>query len=407
MAELKRTLSLGATIFFGVGSILGAGIYTIIGKVAGLSGNMLWLSFSIASVTALLTAFSYAELSSAFPKSGGEYVYTKRAFGKKIGLFLGIIISLNGIVSGATVATGFAGYLSELTNLNTLLGALGIITLLFLINTAGIRESSSVNIVFTLIEVSGLLLIIYIGVSSIGDVNLMEMPPQGIKGIFSASALAFFAYIGFEEIVKLSEETKDPKKTIPRALFTASIIVIIVYIVVALCAVSVLSYNELAQSSGPLASIAESAYGNTGVLIISIIALFATANTLLSNMLGSSRVLMSIGKETKLLSRFSKVSEKSKTPVSALVLILIVMWAFALIGNIETIARIANVFIFITFIVVNLAVITLRVNEKDLERPYKIPFNIKGIPLFPILGIFMTLLLFGFNLYMLVGAGIQ
>lgn len=154
------------------------------------------------------------------------------------------------------------------------------------------------------------MLIIYIGVSSIGDVNLLELPPQGIKGIFSASALAFFAYIGFEEIVKLSEETKDPKKTIPRALFIASIIVIIMYVLLALCAVSVLPYNELAQSSGPLASIAESAYGNTGVLIISIIALFATSNTLLSNMLGSSRVLMSIGKETKLLSRFSKVSEK-------------------------------------------------------------------------------------------------
>ncbi|MBC8005563.1 MAG: amino acid permease [Verrucomicrobia bacterium] len=124
MSELKRTLKLGSTIFFGVGSILGDGIYTIIGKVAGLSGNMLWLSFLIASITALLTAFSYAELSAAYPKAGGEYVYVKKAFGKTLGVTLGVIISLNGIVSRATVAAGFAGYLSELVNVNVMIGAL-------------------------------------------------------------------------------------------------------------------------------------------------------------------------------------------------------------------------------------------------------------------------------------------
>lgn len=151
MAELKRALGLTECIFFGVGSILGAGIYTLIGKVAGVSGNFIWLSFLIASVTALFTAFSYAELSAAFPKAGGEYMYARQAFGKKAGTFLGILISLNGIIGGATVAVGFAGYLTSLIDVNPWIASLGIITLFFLVNSSGIQQSSTVNVIFTII----------------------------------------------------------------------------------------------------------------------------------------------------------------------------------------------------------------------------------------------------------------
>ena len=189
MAELKRTLGLTECIFFGVGSILGAGIYTLIGKVAGLSGNFIWLSFLIAAVSALFTAFSYAELSSAFPKAGGEYEYAKKAFGKKTGVFLGITISLNGIISGATVAIGFAGYLSVLTGISLLLSALGIIVLVFMVNAMGIRGSSVVNIIFTIIEAGGLFFVIYVALPYIGEVNYMEPPTEGYNGILAASAL--------------------------------------------------------------------------------------------------------------------------------------------------------------------------------------------------------------------------
>jgi basic amino acid/polyamine antiporter, APA family len=134
MAELKRTLGLAECIFFGVGSILGAGLYTIIGKVAGLSGNITWLAFIIASFCALFTAFSYAELSAAFPKAGGEYRYTQKAFGKTIGIITGLIVSLNAIVGGAAVSVGFAGYLNTLTDLPLIIGSLGSILLLFGVN---------------------------------------------------------------------------------------------------------------------------------------------------------------------------------------------------------------------------------------------------------------------------------
>ncbi len=402
MAELKRTLELTECIFFGVGSILGAGIYTLIGKVAGLSGNFIWLSFLIAAVSALFTAFSYAELSAAFPKAGGEYEYAKKAFGKKTGVFLGITISLNGIISGATVAIGFAGYLSGLTGVSLLPCALGIIVLLFGVNAIGISGSSVVNIIFTIIEAAGLVFVIYVALPYLGEVNYVEQPSEGYNGILAAAALAYFAYIGFEEIVKLAEETEVPEKNIPRALFIASAIVIVIYSLVAISVVSVIPYQELGNSTSPLADVIGKDYGKTGVIIISVIALFATSNTILSNMIGSSRVLLNISKETKALKPLSYVSPKRKAPLAALVLILLLMLCFALIGNIEIIARIATVFIFITFIVVNLSVIVLRIRQKDMSRPYRIPLNIKNIPLISVLGILTTLVLLGYTIYSLV-----
>lgn len=399
MTKLKRTLGLAECIFFGVGSILGAGIYTLIGKVAGLAGNFIWLAFLIASIAALFTAFSYAELSAAFPKSGGEYVYAKKAFGQKTGIFLGIIISLNGVISGATVSIGFAGYFGALTGIGLLEASLGIIVLIFLINIWGITQSSTVNIIFTIIEAAGLLFVIYVAFPSIGDVNYTELSPKGFDGLLIASVVAFFAYMGFEDIVKLAEETKNPEKTIPRALFISCAIVIVIYSLVTVSAVSLIPYQQLAASASPLADIANARFGNTGIIIISVIALFATSNTILSNMLGSSRVLFGMSKETKFLKPLSFISSKRKTPVAALILILVITCSFALIGNIETVARITTLFIFTTFIVVNLAVIVLRVKQKEMTRPYRIPLNIKNIPVMSVLGIVMTLILLGYNIY--------
>lgn len=161
----------------------------------------MWLSFLIASVAALCTVFSYAELSAAFPKAGGEYIYAKKAFGKKMGTFLGIVISLNGIISGATVSIGFAGYLTGLIGINMLIATLGIIVLIFLVNVSGVRQSSVMNIIFTIIEAGGLIFVIYAAFPSIGRVNYTELPPNGYNGILAASALAFFAYLGFGDLI--------------------------------------------------------------------------------------------------------------------------------------------------------------------------------------------------------------
>ena len=193
MAKLDRTLGLTEVIFFGTGSILGAGIYAIIGKVAGVGGNMIWASFLIASFTALMTAFSYAELSSIFPKAGAEYVYVKEAMNKKVAFILGLLISINGIVSGAAVSIAFAGYFSHLWDINLFIAASGIILFVWIVNTIGIRQSSVVNIIFTIIEFSGLLLVIYVAIPYLGKVNYFEMPPGGINHILLGAALSYFA----------------------------------------------------------------------------------------------------------------------------------------------------------------------------------------------------------------------
>ncbi len=279
---------------------------------------------------------------------------------------------------------------------------MGIILLVFMVNAIGIRESSVVNIIFTLIEASGLFFVIYVAMPYIGEVNYVEPPAEGYNGILAASALAFFAYIGHEEIVKLAGETESPEKNIPRALFISSAIVIVIYSLVAISAVSVIPSEVLGKSASPLANVIGKEYGKTGVIIISVIALFATTNTILSNMLGSSRVLLNMAKETNALKLVAFVSPKRKTPLAALAVILLLMGSFALIGNIETIARIATVFIFITFIVVNLSVIVLRIREKDLPRPYRIPLSINNIPVMSVLGILSTLVLLAYTLYSLL-----
>ena len=399
MAQLKRTLGLAECIFFGTGSILGAGIYAIVGKVAGFSGNMVWLSFLIASFTALMTAFSYAELSSMYPKSGGEYVYVKEAFNEKIGAIIGIIISINGMVSGATVSIAFAGYFSELLDVNMRIASVGIIGLVWLVNVTGIRQSSVVNIIFTLIEMSGLALVIYVALPYFGEADYFELPPEGFNHVLLASALSFFAYIGFEEIVKLAEETKKPESTISKALFVSSAIVSVVYVTIAMLAVSAIPWEELKESKHPLSDIVDKKFGETGATIIAVIALFSTTNTILSNMLGSSRVMLNMSKEQKWLGKLAYVSPKRKTPVFALIAVAVVMVSFALIGRLDTVAFIANLFIFVTFMSVNVSAIVLRKKQARFERPYKIPLNVGDVPVLSVVGVIMTLLLFCYSIY--------
>ena len=395
MASLDRSLGLGQVIFFGVGSILGAGIYTLIGKVAGHAGNLTWLAFLIASFTAMLTAFSYAELSAAYPKSGGEYVYVKRAFGQRMGTFIGLVIASNGIISSATVSLGFAGYFTEFVQLPMWPVAVGILVLLFVVNAVGIQASSNVNMLLTSVEILGLVVVGVAAFPMLGSVDLLQGTGTGMDGLFFAAALSFFAYVGFEDIVKLAGETRNPQRNIPRALFAANGIVFVIYTSLAVLVVGALPWQELADAPAPLAAIMENAWGRAGALFIAFAALFSTGNTMLSNMLGSSRVLAYMGRDVRPIQWMSAVS-KRRTPVRALLLILLVACAFAAIGDIEVVARIATITIFLTFLVVNLSVIALRVKQPDLERPYRIPWNIGGVPVSSVLGVLCTLVLLGY-----------
>ena len=188
--KLKRTLGLFETTLYGVGIILGAGIYVLIGKAAGLAGNLTWAAFAIGALIAAFTGLSYAELSSLFPKAGGEYVYAEKAFNKRLAFLVGWLIVAGGTIAAATIALGFASYLSALIQAPVIATAIILILLLSLVNFWGIKESAMANIVATLVEAGGLVAIILLGLKYIGSVNYVELPPLGFTGLLSATALS-------------------------------------------------------------------------------------------------------------------------------------------------------------------------------------------------------------------------
>lgn len=401
---LNRTLSFWEISFFATGVVLGAGIYTIVGEAAYFGGNMLWLSFLISALTALLTVFSYAELCAMYPTAGGEYKYMEQGFGKTFAVILGLIVACSGIGGAATISLGFAGYFSDLIDIPFMIPTIGIILLMFAVNSAGIRHSSTFNIVFTIIEVSGLGLVIYSGWDKIGDVNFVALPEKGIPGLFIGAALSFFAFSGFEDTVKLAEETKEPERNIPKGMFLAMSFIVIMYLLVVVTSISAVPYEKLAESKSPLAMIVETALGKKGALILGVIALFSTSNSILSNMLGASRVLYKMAKVEK-MNFLSKVSGKTKTPIVALALVCIIVLALSLLREIRTVALISNFFVFAVFLCVNVCVIVLRYKEPDTERPFKIPFSIGKIPVISALGVGMILFLLVFTVMGLTSGG--
>ncbi|WP_292407679.1 MULTISPECIES: APC family permease [unclassified Methanoculleus] len=390
--HLRRELGLPAVTLSGVGIILGAGIYALLGEAAGMAGNAVWLTFAIAAAIAAFSALSYAELSSMYPRASAEFEYVSHAFGRKLAFVVGWLIILSGILGAATVSLGFAGYFSDLVGLPLLLSAILIILILAGILFSGIKETARVAIILTLIEVGGIVMVILIGLPHLGEVNYLEMP-QGIPGLLRASALVFFAYMGFEEMVKLSEETKNPERTIPIALIIALGISVLLYILVSLAAVSVVGWEQLAASRAPFADVASISLGPVAFTVISVIALFATANTALLMMMASSRIIYGMASEFSLPAVFARVHSLTRTPWTAIIAVALATMVFLFAGEIDFVANVANFTLFVTFVVINASVILLRYRAPDVERPFRIPGAIGFLPIIPVVGIIACLFL--------------
>ena len=392
---LSRELGLFQVTVMGIGIILGAGIYALIGVAAGMSGNATWLAFLITAFIAMFTGLSYAELSSIFKGDAAEYDYIKSAMNQKIAWILAITIIFSASVAAAAVSLGFGGYLSSILPLPMLAGALLLIFLMTVINFVGIKEATWFNTLSTFIEFLGLLIIIALGIKYFGSVDLLEMP-TGLLGVFESSALVFFAYIGFESIVKLREETKNPEKVIPKALILSILITAVVYVLVAIAAVSVIGWEALSASDAPLADVATAALGNGYAgIALAIIALFSTANTVLIAMVTGSRQVYGMAKQKSLPKIFAKVHPKTRTPWIAVIFFFFATSAFAFIGDIHTVANITNIFIFITFAMVNLSVIILRYKFKK-KRGFLIPGNIGKFSVLAAIGFASSLVMLGF-----------
>lgn len=410
MTELQRQLGLFQTTMYGVGLILGAGIYALIGDAAGQAGNSLWLSFILAALAAVFTGLSYAELSSMYPKAAAEYMFMKNAFKSNFVAFvIGWLTLFVAIISASTIALGFGGYFSVISGMPIVLAAVMAIIGLSFLNFCGIRESSSLNIVFTLVEAAGLALVIWLGIVVFGDVeiNYFEMP-FGFSGVFAAFTLVFFAYIGFENIANIAEEIMNPRKVLPRAIILAVSITAVIYILVSLSAVRILSWQELDASVAPLADVIKKALGMQWQIVILFIALFATTNTVLIMLVSGSRILYGIARDKSLPPILGAVHQKRKTPWLAVIIIGVLSCVFIFAGEISTVANISVFAIIMVFILVNLALIWLRFKEPDTERPFRVPLNVKWFPILPALGIITPILgVIQFDSYIiLMGLGV-
>jgi APA family basic amino acid/polyamine antiporter len=391
--KLRRSLTLFEATFYGIGIIVGAGIYALIGEAAGAAGNSLWMSFLIGAAISGFTGLSYAELAAMFPSDAAEYVYVRKAYHSKfLGFILSWLIIFTGILSASTVALGFAGYFNSIFssyfNFPLILTAIVLLIFLSFVNFYGIKESSKMNIVFSSIEVLGLIIVIALALASrnFANVNYFEMP-NGFKGIFSASILVFFAYIGFEEVVHISEETKNPKKFIPKAILLAIAVTTILYLLVSVSVITLTPWNTLSVPNPLAFAASKSILGSHANFLISVIALFATLGTILIILVGTSRMIYGVAKERALPSILSKIHKKRKTPWIAVAVAGIFSILFLFFGNIDTIASITSLGAFITFAATNLSLIWLRYTRPKIPRPFKVPLSIGKFPVLPAIGV--------------------
>jgi len=382
---------------YGVGLILGAGIYVLIGEATAFAGNSVWISFLLGTIVAMFAGLSYAELTALFPKAAAEYTFVKHAFKNNfLAFIIGWLTAITSMITAATVSLGFGGYLAQFVNLPITISAILLIVGLSVVNFIGIKESAWANTIFAIITAGGLVLIIFLGMTyeTTEPIDYFEMP-NGTIGIILAFVLIFFAFIGFEDMANVAEEVKKPKKTLPRAIVLTVIITGIIYLLVSLSVVRVVNWEELGQSAAPLAAVAERSLGIGGSITLSAIALFATASTVLITLVAGSRILYGMAKSKSLPLSLCKIHSKTKTPWIAVIGILITSMAFALIGDIVIVANITVFAVVITFATINLSVIVLRYTEPKLERSFRVPVNIGRFPLLPLFG-------FGVTIYMAI-----
>jgi APA family basic amino acid/polyamine antiporter len=378
---------------YGVGLILGAGIYVLIGEAAGFAGNALWISFILGSIVAAFAGLSYSELTALFPRAAAEYVFVKEGFRSDfIGFLVGWLTILTSIITAATVALGFGGYLEELTSVPILISALAILGVLSFVNFIGIKESAWANTIFAIVTISGLGIIIFIGFSFPIEYEIDYFEnPMGFNGIILAFVLVFFAFIGFEDIANVAEEVRRPQKTMPKGIMLSVLITTIIYILVSLASIRIVGWEQLAESSAPLAFVAEQRLGQQGHLILSIIALFATASTILITLVAGARIFYGMARDGSLPSKLGLIHHKTKTPWLAVVLIFATAVGFSFVGDIVIVANIVVFAVVITFAMINLAVILLRYVKPDDERPYRVPVNIGKFPILPLFGLGATI----------------
>jgi amino acid transporter len=381
---LRRVVSKPLLVFFILGDILGGGIYALVGEVGGEVGGAIWLAFVVALLLASLTAASYAELVSKYPRAGGASLYTMKAFNSQLASFLvAFTVMASGVASASTLARGFGGdYLNEFISIEVVLAALIFILIVAVVNYIGIDFSVRINLAMTLVEVGGLILVVVIGLGALGD-GIGE-PSRAFEfkdgtgpllAVLAGAAVAFYALIGFEDSVNIAEETRDPRKVYPFALFLGLFVAGLIYLAVTMVASMAVPTETLVDSEGALLEVVQVGPLAISTKVFSAIGLLALANGALINMIMASRLLYGMAKEDVLPTAFARLS-KRKTPWVAIIFTTLLSAALIVSGDLGALADTTVLLLLCVFIVVNITVLVLRrdpIEEDHFEVPKLIP----------------------------------
>lgn len=383
-------MGLFALIVYGVGDMVGAGIYVTIGKAAGAMGNAVWLAFGASMVAAMLTGLSYASIASRYPRAAGAAYVTHRAFRcPLLSYMVGLATTASGITSMAAGANGFAeGFRSVAAGVPTwaillvFLGGLG------LLNFWGLRESMWANLLCTAVEIGGLVFVIAVGARYWGGVNYLQAPAPGggtaTPGVFlvlNGAVLTFYSFIGFEDMLNVSEEVKDPVRTVPKALIGALAIATVLYIAMSITAVSVVDSRELADPArgAPLTQITRKAAPWLSPWVFTGITLFAVTNTALINYIMGSRLLYGMARQGLLPAALGRVHPTRRTPHVAVMVLLVVVVLLALSGGVTQLANATALLLLTCFVVVNVALIVLKTRKGEPPGGFEVPVVIPAL----------------------------
>jgi APA family basic amino acid/polyamine antiporter len=354
---LQRTLGLRRVTLTGIGVILGAGVYALIAPAAQEAGGLLWLAFVVAGVAAGLTAYAYARLGAMQPKASPEFQYTALAFGPRVGFVVGWLMLVADVCAAGAVALGFAGYMTHLVGTPLVANALGLMLVIGVVLTAGVRQSVGAAIVLTGIELVGLLIVIAVGLPAWGDADFTASP-HGLAGVGAAAALIFFAYLGFDELGNFAEEMREPERNLPRALCIALAATTLIYIAVALSATAVVPWQTLAASPAPLALVVGQVMGPAADRFMALVALAATANTVLLLLAAAARSVYGMAAAGVLPRRLSRVG-RTQVPLPATWLVLAGAGALVLVRDLRAVALMTDAAVLLSFLGVNASLVWL------------------------------------------------
>lgn len=380
--RLSRELGFAQITASGVGIIVGAGIYVLLGAATGLAGSGVWMSFLGAGALSALTAVSYAELAAMYPAAGAEYDYVRRVGPPWLSFLVGWLMVVGLVVAAAAVSLGFARYLRMFVAVPERLGALGLLLAVSLVALRGIRRSVSLTVVLSLLQVGGLLAVIAVGIPSLGDRSLLH--GASVDGVLGGAALVFFAFVGFDEVITLAEETRDPTRTVPRALWTALGISTLLYVAVAVAAVSVLGPDRLAASRQPLADVMARAIGGVSDQVVGVVALAATTNTTLLAVTAASRLQFGMASTRALPAAVGRLN-RHQVPWRAVCLVAAVAAGFVAAGDVAAVAAVTDFAVYAVFLAVNTTVILLRFRQPNRLRPFRAPGSVGRVPVLPVL----------------------